>query len=168
MPTVPGKRTVKIYEAGTDNLLLEIPVLDIPGGQIITYAFYGSTSDLKYLAIIDDINEDVMRDETKVRFYNLAANGVTLSTTPSIGTSSRALTSGEGTDYYEINPGNYNIQVSSPNKQPKNLSIRFNPDRLYTVYIFDSVNPDFPNYSQNNIFQVALVVDGNSLFHKCI
>lgn len=167
IPTIPGKRTVKIYEAGTDNLLLEFP-LDIPGGEIITYAFYGSTSDLKYLTISDDIKQQVPRDRTKVRFYNLDSIDITVTTNPAIGASTKALASGQGTDYSLINPGSYNIQINSSNKQPKNLTVKFNPGRLYTVYIIGSVNPDSPNYPQYNISQVLLVVDGNSLFHKCI
>lgn len=168
MPTVPGKRNVKIYQSQTDNLLLEIQDFEIPPGQILTYAFFGSLSNIRMVTILDDINEDVIRDGTKVRFYNLDAFGVTFSANPSMGFTSKALASGEGTNYIEVNSGNYNLEVRSSNQRPKTITITFNPGRLYTVYFFGSVSPDTPNYAQNNILQIALVVDGNTLFNKCV
>ena len=168
MPTVPGRRNVKIYNSGTNTLLLEIQDFEIPAGQIITYAFYGSPSNLKLIQIVDDVNERLSRDRTKIRFYNLDSNNITLGTNPVIGTPSRALTSGQGSEYFEVNPGTYNLQVSSSNQRPKTISLNLNPGRLYTTYIFGSVNPDSPNYSKLNISQIILVVDGNTLFHKCI
>lgn len=168
IPTVPGKRNVKIYQSQTNNLLLEVQDFEIPAGQIMTYAFFGSPSSLRLLPIIDDVNEKVMRDSTKVRFYNLDANSITFSANPNIGFTSRALASGEGTTYFETNPGNYTLQLRSSTQRPQTVTITLNPSRLYTVYFFGSVNPDSPNYAQTNILQVTLVADGNSLFHKCI
>jgi hypothetical protein len=168
MPTILGKRNFKVYQSQTDNLLLEIQDFDIPPGQILTYAFFGSPSNVKMLPLLDDINEDVVRDRTKVRFYNFDSLGVTFSANPSMGFTSRALASGEGTNYIEVNSGNYNLELRPSNQRPKTITITFNPGRLYTVYFFGSVNPDSPNYTQNNILQVALVVDGNTLFNKCV
>jgi hypothetical protein len=122
---------------------------------------------LKFVSIIDDINQDVAHDQTKVRFYNLDSIPVTFSLTPSGGFASRALASGEGTAYLQINPGDYNFQISIMSQRPKTIKITFNPGRIYTVYIISSINPDSPNYAQGNIPQVVLIVDGNTLYNKC-
>ena len=168
MPTIPGMRNLKVYESQSNNLLLEVPDFEISGGQIFTYAFFGSTSNLILLPIIDNINENIEPDQTKVRFYNLDSNVITFSANPSIGVQSRALSSGQGTDYFPVNPGIYTLRIISSNNRPKVISVSLKPGRIYTIYFFASINPDAPNYNQDNISQVALVVDGNTLFGKCI
>lgn len=167
IPTVPGNRNVKIYSSQNNTLLLEIPTIEIPFGQIMTGAFYGMPNGLRFLSITDDINETVMPDETKVRFYNLNAYAITFTLTPTVGLESRALASGEGTSYSRINPGEYNLQITFSNQRPKNVKIRFNPGRIYTLYIISSINPSSPDYLQSNIPQIVLVVDGNTLYDKC-
>jgi Domain of unknown function (DUF4397) len=167
IPTVPGVRHIRIYNAQTNSLLLEIPNFEVPAGQILTGALYGGTNSLKFEAIIDDVNEDIDPDQSKVRFYNLDSIPVTISLNPSIGFTSRDLASGEGTEYYEISPGEYNFQISTSNQRPRSIKIRFNPGRIYTLYITSSVNPDSQDYALANISQIVLVVDGNTLYDKC-
>jgi hypothetical protein len=167
IPSTPGPRNLKIYESQSNNLLLELENLNIPGGQILTHAIFGSLNNLLYLPVIDDINETVARDQAKVRFYNLDASTITLTLNPTIGLTSRALASGRGTNYIGVNPGNYSLEIRTPSLSIS-LTINFNQGRIYTVYIIPSVSPDSPNYSVANIPQVILVVDGNTLFHKCI
>lgn len=167
MPTIPGKRNIKIYQSQTNNLLLEDQAFEISGGQIFTYAFWGSSNNFKFLTILDDINENLAPDRTKVRFYNLDSTNITFIANPPMGMPSIALAPGQGTNYIQVNPGIYNLQINSLNQITKNISISFKPGRIYTVYFFASVNPDSPIYTQANISQVALVVDGNTLFDKC-
>lgn len=168
----PGPRNLKIYEANTKNLLFEIEDIDIILGQLITDPIYGGKDNLKFFQIVDDINERIMPDETKVRFYNLTSSSVqfTLSSPTSSPTSSPmtlALSSGNGTKYTEITPGRYSLKINFANQIPKTININFKPGRIYTVYIIDNISPDNPNYTQLNIPQVMLVVDGNTMFAKC-
>jgi len=105
MPTIIGKRNLKVYQSQTDNLLLELQDFDIPPGQILTYVFFGSPSNVRMLPLLDDINETIAPDRTKVRFYNLDASDAALTITSSIGSTSISLASGNGNNYTQINPG---------------------------------------------------------------
>lgn len=167
VPTRPGKRNIKIYSPKDNKLLLEITDYETIPGQIMTLVTFGGLDNLKFLKVIDDINETIMPDQTKVRFYNLDSSTITFSLTP--GTISSDLTSGTSTKYTRINPGDYNLQIRllKQNSAPINIKIRFNPGRIYTVYIVASVNPDSPGYAHLNIPQVMLAADGNTLFNKC-
>jgi hypothetical protein len=169
VPTYPGPRNIKVYQSKSDNLLLELENLDLPGGQIITDAYAGSLNNIKRIRIIDDINESVLPDQTKIRFYNLDAADITFTFGQAADLQSNILASGSGTNYILINPGNYNLEIRSAN-QAKSTKTRIpiNSGRIYTVYFIASTDPSSPNYSNINIPQVVLVVDGNTFFHKCI
>ena len=168
---MPGPRNVKIYNTQNNELLLEIPNVEVPSEQILTSAIYGGTSSLKFLQIIDDVNIRIAPDETRIRFYNLDSIPITFTITPTIGLQDKFLQSGQGTEYYNVPPGDYNIQISwsnqTPNQKSKNVSIRFNPGRIYTLYFINSINPDDLSYSVANIPQIVLMVDGNTLYDKC-
>jgi len=166
VPTRTGTRNAKIYESKTNKILLELEGFEIPGGQILTYGLYGSIDNLQYAPIVDDINETIMPDKTKVRFYNLDSTNITYTLTSPNNSSSTALVSGKGTSYFAINPGDYRLEVRSTN--PISINIQFNPGRIYTVYIIGSMDPSSPGYAQANIPQVILVVDGNTIFDKCM
>jgi len=122
------------------------------------------------LPIIDDVDQNVMPDETKIRFYNLDSSNVNFNMSVPSGSISRSLSTGEGTDYTNINPGQHSFQVRSSNEniQPINITIYLKPGRIYTLYITGSVDPNSPSYSQGNIPQVILSVDGNTVLPKCI
>jgi len=168
VPTRPGKRYIKIYNSQNNKVLLEIPDYETVAGQIMTLVGYGSLNNMKFLPIIDDINETIMPDQTKIRFYNLDSSNITFNLTP--GSISQDLGSGIGTNYTRINPGDYHLQIRSLNQATPqvNINISFKPGRIYTVYIVGSVSPDSKNYAHLNIPQVVLAVDGNTLFNKCI
>jgi len=164
----PGPRNLKIYEANTKNLLFEIKDIDIILGQLITDPIYGSKDNLKFVQLVDDINERIMPDETKVRLYNLTSSSVqfTLSS-PTTSPIALTLSSGNGTKYTEITPGRYSLKINFANQNTKTININLKPGRIYTVYIIDNISPDTPNYIQLSIPQVMLVVDGNTMFAKC-
>lgn len=164
--TRTGPRNLKLYTSKGHNLLLEFENLDVIGGQILTYALFENQNNLQYVPIIDDINQNVMPDQTKVRFYNLDATSITLSVSPNINAISRDLASGNGTEYIQIDPGDYRLQIRSTNLI--NININFKPGRIYTVYIIGSVSPNSLQYAQTNIPQVILAVDGNTIFDTCI
>lgn len=164
-PTRPGTRNTKVYESQSNNLLLELTDIDIVPGQILTVAAFGSSDNLQYMPIIDDINENVMPDKTKIRFYNLDSYDISFTLTAPGNSMSSNLSSGNGTKYTEINAGDYRLEIRSTN--PININIRLNQGRIYTVYIISSVDPSSSSYNQANIPQVILAVDGNTLFNKC-
>lgn len=168
MPSRLSQGNLQIYNSKNNELLLEIPDYKLPNGQIITCAAFGSVNNIKFIQIIDDINETVMPDETKIRCYNLDGSLIKFSVTQNISIS-RTLDSGKGTEYTKISPGEYRLEFGSPNQNipSKNINITFNPGRIYTLYFVGSVSPDSKNYAQLNIPQLVLTVDGNTLFSKC-
>jgi len=165
MPTRPGPRIVRVYTSKEHKLLLETETSVTPG-QIMTYTVCGSLNNLQLLPIVDDINVDIMPDRTKLRFFNLDSYSAAITITSPIGSTSLFLDFGNGSNYTEINPGEYKLQVRSTNTV--NMSLTLKPGRIYTVYILGSISADSPNYIQANIPQVILSVDGNTLFDKCI
>jgi hypothetical protein len=166
IPTRPGPRNTKVYQSQSNNLLLEVPDIVVPPSQILTVAVFGSSNNLKYMPIIDDINVNVAPDQTKIRFYNLDASDVAFTITSPIGSTSISLASGTGNEYTQINPGEYKLQIRST--ATINITLNLKPGRIYTLYIIGSVSPDSPSYAQANIPQVVVTVDGNTLFDKCI
>jgi hypothetical protein len=149
------------YSGDRDNILLEIIEFPLQGGQLMTFALVDFSSGFEVLPIIDDINEKVAPDETKVRVYNLDASNLLLT----LGKVSRSLSPGTGTEYIEISPGRYELLVQTTSK--KSININLNPGRIYTIYILGSMNVKSPGYSIGNIPQVILAVDGNTILSKC-
>jgi hypothetical protein len=165
IPARPGPEIIKVYSSQGHNLLLQVDTSIIPG-QIMTQVIWGSLNTLKLLPIIDDINQDIRPDQTKFRFYNLGASSAIFTLTSPKSSTSTTLASGNGSSYNEISPGVYKLEVRSTN--PVNTTLTLKPGRIYTIYILSSVSPDSKDYAQTNIPQVILVVDGNTLFDKCI
>jgi Domain of unknown function (DUF4397) len=161
-PALTSIDNVRYYPSGNkDNILLELKNYALHGGQIMTFALVDFSKGMEVLAIIDDINERVMPDETKVRIYNLDASDLTFA----LDNTSRGLEPGVGTEYFEINPGKYRLEVKTTNQ--KSMTIDLNPGRIYTIYIVGSINAKSPNYATHNIPQVILATDGNTVFSKC-
>jgi len=147
--------------------VLEIKDLVVVGGQLITFAAVGGLNNFKFIPIIDDINETIRPDQTKIRFYNLDGSNISLNI--DTGLLSADLPSGGSTTYTLISPGEYNLQIRTieQDKHPVNMKINFKPGRIYTLYIIPSVDPYSNNYHNVNIPQIVLTVDGNTLFAKC-
>lgn len=171
MPSGFESYDVQFFLAGTkENPLLDIKGFKTERGQILTFAILGSSSDIKLLPIVDNINENIRPDETKIRFYNLDSSPITFSMSLNGGSISRALSSGQGTDYTLINPGHHRFEVRSSNPaiRPISMQVDLKSGRIYTLYITGSVDPASKFYAQGNIPQVILAVDGNTFLDKCV
>ena len=161
-PALPLVGDVTYYPSGNrDNLLLELKNYELLGGQIMTFALTDFSKGMEVVPIVDDINQRVAPDETKVRVYNLDATNLAFT----LGTLSRNLLPGTGTEYIGINPGRYKLNVKTTSQ--KSMNINLNPGRIYTIYILGSINAKSPSYKTGNIPQVILAVDGNTVFDKC-
>jgi len=167
LPTRPGPRIVKIYQSQTNNLLLEIPYIEVIPGQIMTFAVLGSLNNLQYMPIIDDVNVDIMPDRTKIRFYNLTNYNVNVSLSSSIGSSALTLDSGSGSKYTQIKPDSYTLEIRTPNQRPKTISINFKPGRIYTIYIITNVEEANQSFIPGRQYEIVSSVDGNTVFKKC-
>lgn len=153
---------VKYYYTGNRvDIILEIKDFPLIGGQLMTFAFVDFPSGFKVLPIIDDINEKVEPDKTKVRIYNLDASNLLFT----LGELSSTLSPGTGTEYFDINPGRHKLEVETTTQ--KSININLKPGRIYTIYIVGSMSIKSPGYSTGNIPQIILAVDGNTILDKC-
>jgi hypothetical protein len=171
MPSGFESYDIQFFLAGTkDNPLLDIKGLKTPRGQVMTFVIVGRSSDIKLISILDNINETIMPDKTKIRFYNLDSSTIVYSMDLPSGSISKSLASGQGTGYNVITPGTHRFEVRSSNLniRPISMTLTLKPGRIYTLYVTGSINPDSPGYSQSNIPQVVLAVDGNTFLNKCI
>lgn len=162
---------VKIFPTGTkDKPLADINNIKTPVGQILTFAITGSVEDINIIPIIDDINERIRPDETKIRFYNLDNSVISFEMSLPQGSISQSLSYLQSTNYNLINSGRHRFQVSSsnPNVRPIDINIDLKPGRIYTLYITGSMDPNSPGYKTGNIPQIILAVDGNTLYNKCL
>lgn len=164
-------QNVKIFPTGTtDTPLTVIENIQVPLGQIVTYAITGSIKDIDIVPIIDDINERIRPDQTKIRFYNLDNSDISFEMSFPQGSMSQTLSYNQSTNYNLINPGTHRFQVKSNNTNVKPIDIRIElkSGRIYTLYITGSMDTNSPLYLAGNIPQIILSVDGNTLYSKCI
>lgn len=164
-------QNVKIFPTGTtDTPLAVIENIPVPLGQILTFTITGSIKDIDIVPIIDDINERIRPDQTKIRFYNLDNSDISFEMSLPQGSISQTLSYNQGTNYDLINSGTHRFQLKSSNKniRPIDIRIELKSGRIYTLYITGSMDPNSPLYSAGNIPQIILAVDGNTLYGKCI
>ena len=162
---------IKIFPTGTtDKPLAAIENMQVPVGQIITFAITGSEENINVLPIIDDINECILPDQTKIRFYNLDNSNISLSMSLPNGSITETLSYNQSTNYRLINPGRRSLRIgsSNPNLRPIDMNVELKPGRIYTLYITGSMDPNDTGYLTGNIPQIILAVDGNTLYGKCI
>ena len=156
-----------MYETGTkDSAKIEFTEVELYGEQILTFAITGTVDDMQLVTIIDDINIKINPDEAMVRIFNLTHDVLTYDIVNYIFSS---LSSNEGTEYTKINPGRYLLEIRPPHRSHKiAINITIKPGKIYTIYILESMPPNSPQYQYANIYQVIQVVDGNTVFKKCI
>ena len=167
-PVVPGIYNFRFYSPLDNTLLFEIRDLEVPTDQLSTLVVTGSLENLQVLQVIDDINQRVNADETKIRIFNLTTDKIAYNISSTGYNRSGELLYRSGTDYLEITPGEGKLQVQLPNGNIQALNLSLNPGRIYTIYIAESLDPTSPSYELGNILQFIMVVDGNTTLHKCI
>jgi hypothetical protein len=167
-PVIPGVYDFKFYSPLNNTLLFEIKNLEVPPNQLSTLVVTGSLENLRVLEVIDDINERVDADETKVRIFNLTTDKIAYNISVNSYNDSGELLYRSGTDYLEAPPGEAVLQVQLPNGKAQTVNLDLNPGRIYTIYVAESLDPTSPAYKLGNILQFIQVVDGNTALIKCI
>lgn len=162
---------ITIFPTGNrEKTLADIKDIRLPLGQIITLAITGSVDNINILPIIDNINERITTDQTKIRIYNLDNSVISFQMSSPNGSINDSLSYLQGTAYTLINPGSHRFQLASnnPNLQPIDINIDLNPGRIYTLYVTGSMDFNSPGYKTGNIPQIILSVDGTTLYNPCI
>lgn len=149
-----GEYNVSVYLAGQKDRPVINQMVDVPSQQIFTIAATGNLDNLGLLVIPDKVSKSPSQNYSSVRVIHLSPNASGVDILVDGDTLFEDISFGEGTDYVDLNPGTYNVNVvlNTDKSVVLPLKVTLNPDKIYTIYIIG--NP--PS------LQAVQVVDGNT------
>lgn len=149
-----GEYNVSVYLAGQKDRPVINQMVDIPSQQIFTIAATGNLDNLGLLVIPDKVSKSPSQNYSSVRVIHLSPNAPGVDILVDGDTLFEDISFGEGTDYVDLNPGTYNVNVvlNTDKSVVLPLKVTLNPDKIYTIYIIG--NPP--------TLQALQVVDGNT------
>ena len=149
-----GEYNVSVYLAGQKDRPVINQMVDVPSQQIFTIAATGNLDNLGLLVIPDKVSKSPSQNYSSVRVIHLSPNAPGVDLLVDGDTLFEDISFGEGTDYVDLNPGTYNVNVvlNTDKSVVLPLKVTLNPDKIYTIYIIG--NPP--------TLQAVQVVDGNT------
>ena len=149
-----GEYNVSVYLAGQKDRPVINQMVDVPSQQIFTIAATGNLDNLGLLVVPDKVSKSPSQNYSSVRVIHLSPNAPGVDILVDGDTLFEDISFGEGTDYVDLNPGTYNVNVvlNTDKSVVLPLKVTLNPDKIYTIYIIG--NP--PS------LQAVQVVDGNT------
>lgn len=149
-----GEYNVSVYLAGQKDRPVINQMVDVPSQQIFTIAATGNLDNLGLLVIPDKVSKSPSQNYSSVRVIHLSPNAPGVDILVDGDTLFEDVAYGEGTDYVDLNPGTYNVNVvlNTDKSVVLPLKVTLNPDKIYTIYIIG--NPP--------TLQAVQVVDGNT------
>ena len=149
-----GEYNVSVYLAGQKDRPVINQMVDVPSQQIFTIAATGNLDSLGLLVIPDKVSKSPSQNYSSVRVIHLSPNAPGVDLLVDGDTLFEDISFGEGTDYVDLNPGTYNVNVvlNTDKSVVLPLKVTLNPDKIYTIYIIG--NPP--------TLQAVQVVDGNT------
>ena len=149
-----GEYNVSVYLAGQKDRPVINQMVDVPSQQIFTIAATGNLDNLGLLVIPDKVSKSPSQNYSSVRVIHLSPNAPGVDIFVDGDTLFEDISFGEGTDYVDLNPGTYNVNVvlNTDKSVVLPLKVTLNPDKIYTIYIIG--NPP--------TLQAVQVVDGNT------
>lgn len=149
-----GEYNVSVYLAGQKDRPVINQMVDVPSQQIFTIAATGNLDNLGLLVIPDKVSKTPSQNYSSVRVIHLSPNAPGVDILVDGDTLFEDISFGEGTDYVDLNPGTYNVNVvlNTDKSVVLPLKVTLNPDKIYTIYIIG--NPP--------TLQAVQVVDGNT------
>ena len=149
-----GEYNVSVYLAGQKDRPVINQMVDVPSQQIFTIAATGNLDNLGLLVIPDKVSKSPSQNYSSVRVIHLSPNAPGVDILVDGDTLFEDISFGEGTDYVDLNPGTYNVNVvlNTDKSVALPLKVTLNPDKIYTIYIIG--NPP--------TLQAVQVVDGNT------
>lgn len=149
-----GEYNVSVYLAGQKDRPVINQMVDVPSQQIFTIAATGNLDNLGLLVIPDKVSKSPSQNYSSVRVIHLSPNAPGVDILVDGDTLFEDVVYGEGTDYVDLNPGTYNVNVvlNTDKSVVLPLKVTLNPDKIYTIYIIG--NPP--------TLQAVQVVDGNT------
>ncbi|PRR78911.1 hypothetical protein CLLI_12500 [Clostridium liquoris] len=158
-PIAPGYYTLKIFVSGkTSNPIIDTSFFATPN-NIFTAAAAGNLNNI-HLKLIEDIPMTIVPGTTMIRFIHLSPDTPTVNValTSREGIIFNNVSFGEVTNYQQVSPGHYGIQITAAHSGSVILivpSTPFGPNKFYSIYAvgLSAGNPPL---------QVLLPLDGNS------
>ena len=149
-----GEYNVSVYLAGQKDRPVINQMVDVPSQQIFTIAATGNLDNLGLLVIPDKVSKSPSQNYSSVRVIHLSPNAPGVDILVDGDTLFEDISFGEGTDYVDLNPGTYNVNVvlNTDKSVVLPLKVTLNPDKIYTIYIIG--NPP--------TLQAVQVVDGDT------
>lgn len=149
-----GEYNVSVYLAGQKDRPVINQMVDVPSQQIFTIAATGNLDNLGLLVIPDKVSKSPSQNYSSVRVIHLSPNAPGVDILVDGDTLFEDISFGEGTDYVDLNPGTYNVNIvlNTDKSVVLPLKVTLNPDKIYTIYIIG--NPP--------TLQAVQVVDGNT------
>ena len=149
-----GEYNVSVYLAGQKDRPVINQMVDVQSQQIFTIAATGNLDNLGLLVIPDKVSKSPSQNYSSVRVIHLSPNAPGVDILVDGDTLFEDISFGEGTDYVDLNPGTYNVNVvlNTDKSVVLPLKVTLNPDKIYTIYIIG--NPP--------TLQAVQVVDGNT------
>ncbi|MFR7490286.1 MAG: DUF4397 domain-containing protein [Romboutsia timonensis] len=149
-----GEYNVSVYLAGQKDRPVINQMVDVSSQQIFTIAATGNLDNLGLLVIPDKVSKSPSQNYSSVRVIHLSPNAPGVDILVDGDTLFEDVAYGEGTDYVDLNPGTYNVNVvlNTDKSVVLPLKVTLNPDKIYTIYIIG--NPP--------TLQAVQVVDGNT------
>ena len=149
-----GEYNVSVYLAGQKDRPVINQMVDVPSQQIFTVAATGNLDNLGLLVIPDKVSKSPSQNYSSVRVIHLSPNAPGVDILVDGDTLFEDISFGEGTDYVDLNPGTYNVNVvlNTDKSVVLPLKVTLNPDKIYTIYIIG--NPP--------TLQALQVIDGNT------
>lgn len=149
-----GEYNVSVYLAGQKDRPVINQMVDVPSQQIFTIAATGNLDNLGLLVVPDKVSKSPSPNYSSMRIIHLSPNAPAVDILVDGDTLFEDISFGEGTDYVDLNPGTYNVNVvlNTDKSVVLPLKMTLNPDKIYTIYIIG--NP--PS------LQAVQVVDGNT------
>lgn len=153
-----GEYNVSVYLAGQKDRPVINQMVDVPSQQIFTIAATGNLDNLGLLVIPDKVSKSPSQNYSSVRVIHLSPNAPGVDILVDGDTLFEDISFGEGTDYVDLNPGTYNVNVvlNTDKSVVLPLKVTLNPDKIYTIYIIG--NPP--------TLQAVQVVDGNTYAYR--
>lgn len=149
-----GEYNVSVYLAGQKDIPVINQMVDVLSQQIFTVAATGNLDNLGLLVIPDKVSKSPSQSYSSLRVIHLSPNAPGVNILVDGDILFEDISFEEGTDYVDLNPGTYNVNVvlNTDKSVVLPLKVTLNPDKIYTIYIIG--NPP--------TLQAVQVVDGNT------
>ena len=134
----PGEYTIQVYPAGQKTTPVINTQLSVPPKSRLTIAAIGKLADISLLPLMEEYMKMVDKRRSYIRFAHLSPNAPAVDITlPNGAKLFSDVSYQQYTDYINVAPGNYTLQVKPAGNSQIVLTVpnvKLLPGTIYTVY----------------------------------